>query len=103
VLQAARREAAELSEQVRFGFTATRKLGGAVVRNRAKRRLKAVVRQLALGLAEPGFDYVLIARAGALQRPFAALLDDFRRALLNVHRESAGAPEESGRTSRGLR
>lgn len=80
----------------RFGFTATRKLGGAVVRNRAKRRLRAVVRHLAARHARPGYDYVLIAREGTLQRPFAALLDDFRVALQKAHRQELRSNGDGG-------
>lgn len=57
-----------------FGFTATRKLGGAVVRNRAKRRLREAVRLTAPLAAVPGHDYVVVARAGALSCPFDKLL-----------------------------
>jgi ribonuclease P protein component len=54
-----------LVDDPRFGFTVTKKIGGAVVRNRVRRRLKEAVRALPPGLARPGHDYVLIARAGA--------------------------------------
>lgn len=70
----------------RFGFTASRKIGGAVVRNRARRRLKEAVRLYAGPAAKPGFDYVLIARQGTLQRRFADLVEDLRLALDRIHR-----------------
>lgn len=63
------------------GFTATRKIGGAVVRNRAKRRLRHVAAALLPGLGRPGLDYVFIARAGTPSRPWERLLDDVRQAL----------------------
>ena len=63
----------------RLGFTATRKLGGAVQRNRARRRLKEAARLAAPRLARPGHDYVLIARAGTLSRDWTALLADLER------------------------
>jgi ribonuclease P protein component len=87
VLQAIRREeAAEAEREVaRFGFTATKSLGGAVVRNRARRRLKEAARLLAPKHATPGYDYVLIARAGTVQRPFAEITRDLERALAKVH------------------
>ena len=69
------------SEDVRAGFTATRKVGGAVVRNRAKRRLRAVARALLPELGVAGCDYVFIARSGAPDREWLLLLDDARRAL----------------------
>jgi ribonuclease P protein component len=73
----------------RFGFTATKTLGGAVVRNRARRRLKEAVRQAAPGRAMGGYDYVLIARAGTVQGRFAELIKDLERALAKVHAPAA--------------
>ena len=69
----------------RVGYTASKKIGNAVARNRAKRRLRAAVRELRL-LAQPGWDYVLVARPQAtIARPFADLVADLRRALLAIH------------------
>lgn len=69
---------------IRAGFTATRKIGGAVVRNRAKRRLREAAR-LALPLhGRAGFDYVFIARGGTAARPWARLLDDVKSALISL-------------------
>ncbi len=66
---------------LRLGFTATKKIGGAVVRNRAKRRLREAAR-LTLGEAPPpGWDLVLVARDATATRPFATLLGDLRGAL----------------------
>ncbi|HMO43067.1 MAG TPA: ribonuclease P protein component [Phenylobacterium sp.] len=73
---------------VRVGFTATRKIGGAVVRNRAKRRLRAAAQQLIPQFGAPGCDYVLIARSGAPTRPWARLLDDVKSALISLATES---------------
>lgn len=72
----------------RFGFTATRKLGNAVTRNRIRRRLKEAVRIVAPGRARDGCDYVLIARAAAASRPFAALERDLIAALGRLDRPS---------------
>jgi ribonuclease P protein component len=69
----------------RFGFTATKTLGGAVVRNRARRRLKEAVRLVAPTRAKEGYDYVLIARSGTVQRRFTELTKDLERALTKVH------------------
>lgn len=69
----------------RFGFTATKTLGGAVVRNRARRRLKEAVRLVAPTFAKEGYDYVLIARSGTVQRRFTELTKDLQRALTKVH------------------
>lgn len=86
VLQA-RRRAKNDSHMARFGFTATKRLGSAVSRNRARRRLKETVRALAGKLANPGYDYVVIARQGALTRSFEELQEDLRKAFQGVHRE----------------
>ena len=72
-------------ELARFGFTATKTLGGAVVRNRARRRLKEAVRLTGESHAIEGYDYVLIARSGTVQRPFTELIKDLERALSKVH------------------
>jgi ribonuclease P protein component len=69
------------SDTIRCGFTATKKLGGAVVRNRAKRRLRAAAQAVLPVAGTHGYDYVLVARAGTLDRPWPQLLDDLRRAL----------------------
>jgi ribonuclease P protein component len=58
VIQAVFRE----SEEWRVGLTATKKIGNAVTRNRARRRMRALARERLSGLAKPGMDYVLIAR-----------------------------------------
>jgi ribonuclease P protein component len=69
----------------RTGFTVTKKLGGAVTRNRIKRRLREAARLTLPGLVEPGHDYVLIGRAAGLERPFSSLQNDIRTALKRLH------------------
>lgn len=73
---------------MRVGFTVSRKVGNAVLRNRARRRLRAAVEQvLRNGLPEgrpEGWDVVLIGRAGTLDRPFDALCTDLQDALLRT-------------------
>ena len=69
---------------IRVGFTATRKVGGAVVRNRAKRRLRAAAQALVPLHGAPGHDYVLIARGGVTTRPWPRLLDDVKTALISL-------------------
>jgi len=68
----------------RLGFTVTRKVGNAVVRNRARRRLKEAARLLLRVRPLTGVDLVLIGRDATSTRPFAALQDDLRRALTKV-------------------
>jgi ribonuclease P protein component len=69
----------------RVGFTATKKLGNAVVRNRAKRRLRAAAQALLPLYGLAGHDYVLVARAGTLTREYTGLLDDLKAALSQAH------------------
>ncbi len=88
VLQARARADAGEDRSARFGFTASRTLGGAVQRNRARRRLKEAVRLAGPGAAVAGYDYVLIARSGTLQRRFAELIKDLERALARIHAPS---------------
>jgi ribonuclease P protein component len=71
---------------MRLGITVTKKIGGAVVRNRMKRRFRVLAAQL---LPESGFtgaDHVLIGRAGGIERPFDQLADDLRGALKRLLR-----------------
>jgi len=72
---------------LRVGFTASKKIGNAVIRNRAKRRLRAAASQLLPLLGRPGHDYVLVARGTAAARPFPALLSDITTALKAAHRK----------------
>ena len=82
ILQAVRRpEDSELPPAPRIGFTASRKIGIAVTRNRARRRLKAAAQQVLPLHGAPGFDYVAIARSETVTRPFAELIADFTTAL----------------------
>lgn len=63
------------------GFTVTRKIGGAVVRNRARRRLREAARLLPAELFAPGYDFVLVARPAALTCPFPQLRHDLEACL----------------------
>jgi len=65
----------------RIGFTVTKKIGNAVARNRARRRLKEAARMVLRGQDVSGVDLVLIGRDATGKRPFPDLLDDLRRAL----------------------
>ncbi len=64
-----------------LGFTVTRKVGGSVTRNRARRRLRAAADAVMPAHAAPGRDYVVIGRAGTIRRPFEALKGDLAAAL----------------------
>lgn len=70
----------------RIGFTATRKIGGAVERNRAKRRLRAAAAELLPLYGRERHDYVLVARSATNTQKFAALLDDLADALRGGHK-----------------
>lgn len=83
----------------RLGFTASRKVGNAVARNRAKRRLRAAARAVLPDAALPRTDYVLIARPATLERPFADLVKDLAATLTAAHVRLGKAGEDRG-TSR---
>jgi ribonuclease P protein component len=69
----------------RFGFTISRKVGKAVVRNRIRRRLRAALVEIAPTCADPRFDYVIIARTVASTLPFVDLKSDLAIALRRVN------------------
>ena len=91
--------AAAAGSEIGIGFTASRRVGRAVERNRARRRLREAVRRvLPEGPARPGFDYVVVARPEALSRPFALLLDELRMAFA---RAPTARPRPRDRRPRG--
>ena len=76
---------------VRVGITCSKKVGNAVVRNRAKRRLRAIAREILPTWGRVGFDYVLIGRHGStISSEFKNLKNDFISALEALHRKSDG-------------
>ena len=98
VLEGRTREEQSGVAQARFGFTITRQVGNAVVRNRIRRRLKAAIAGIAQAHARSDFDYVVIARRPALGAPFAQLVADLVHALDRVHR--LAAPRGSAQTGK---
>ena len=83
---------------IRIGFTVSRKVGGAVVRNRARRRLRAAVEKVMPTHAAPGRDYVVIGRGRTNTRPFPELVGDLEMALrkLNAWQEAASTANGPG-------
>jgi len=86
VVQALGRPEAAAGASARLGFTVSRKVGNAVMRNRARRRLRAAAREVVPGEAAPGADYVLIGRKATLDRPYAELCRDLRKAVRGLNR-----------------
>ena len=82
---------------IRFGLTATKKIGNAVIRNRTRRRLRVLAHEILSAHGQPGYDYVLIGRAATKHRTWEGLRTDLRSALKKVHKaesEKAGSKEE---------
>jgi ribonuclease P protein component len=75
------RDRADGNPAKRVGFTVTKKIGGAVVRNRMKRRLRALARELLPAGGIPGADHVLIGRSGGIERDFTQLRQELTSAL----------------------
>ena len=66
---------------IRIGFTITKKIGNAVVRNRMKRRFRALAREILPDHGIAGADHVLIGREGGIERDYASLVSELQRAL----------------------
>ena len=89
LLQARKRRADEGIDPdlVRIGYTCSKKVGNAVARNRAKRRLREIARAVLPLEGRPGWDYVLIGKANdTAARPMGDMKQDLSRALQKVHR-----------------
>lgn len=91
------------AKPARLGITVSRKVGNAVQRNRARRRLRAVAREVVPEVGRPGFDYVVIGRKATLTRPYAALVEDLRTAMrkLNHPPRNGGRHGFDGRQATG--
>ncbi len=93
------RDRADGTATVRVGFTASKKVGNAVARNRAKRRLREIARATLPRLGRSGWDYVLVARPGStIARVYADLLADLEAALRSLHRERPPRGEAAAET-----
>ena len=88
-------------EGPRFGFTVTKKLGGAVIRNRIRRRLCAALVELANAHADPRFDYVVVARKVPAEIPYAKLRDALELAFKRVHQGSKQTRRQPSAGDRG--
>ena len=85
-LQAFRRPEGETEAGPRVGFTVTKKVGCAVVRNRIRRRLREAIKTLPADAPEPDHDYVVLAREAALRAEFATLTEALGRAFADIKR-----------------
>ena len=88
------------ADAIRVGFTCSKKVGNAVARNRARRRLKAAVDEVFPVFARAGLDYVVIGRRETVDRDYSLLLQDLRTALKRVgaspSRENSQAAPSNG-------
>jgi len=85
---------------LRFGVTVTKKIGNAVVRNRMKRRFRALIREILPTHGLPGHDHVLIGREGGLERDFALLRAELLAALDRAKAGKGDAPRKPGKPRR---
>jgi ribonuclease P protein component len=87
------RDRADGDDAKRLGITVTKKIGNAVVRNRMKRRFRALARDVIAAGGIAGSDHILIGRAGGVERNYATLREDLSRAIAKLSQDNAPQPE----------
>jgi len=86
-------------KHLRIGFTVSRRVGNAVERNRVRRRLMAVVREVLITYGKEGCDYVVIGRRASLTRPYGKLVHDLETALAELY-SNIDLPKMNGDSTR---
>ncbi len=86
VLQVAPQPEGRITTQPRIGYTASKKVGNAVTRNRVKRRLRALAREVLQPKVQPSLDYVLVGRHTTITRPWSRLVQDLETAIERTQR-----------------
>ena len=81
------RDREDADPSMRVGFTVTKKIGGAVVRNRMKRRFRALAREIVPIKGFPGSDHVMIGRSKGVERDYSLLRSELERALDGLRRQ----------------
>ena len=92
---------AQCGEDLRVGFTVSRKVGNAVKRNRARRRLRAVVDEVMPELGRPGHDYVVIGRGSTLTRDFEDLKSDLRVSIARATKNKGFGSKRGSKGRKG--
>ncbi|MPT47781.1 MAG: ribonuclease P protein component [Sphingobium sp.] len=97
------RERKDDNPATRLGITVTKKIGGAVVRNRMKRRFRALARAILPHQGISGTDYVLIGRAGGVEREYSSLVKELEKALRRLQAPETGENHTSSGAKRSHR
>ena len=91
------RERGDGDPAMRYGITVTKKVGGAVIRNRMKRRFRVLARELLPALGVAGADHVLIGREGGIERDFGLLHAELTKALGKIMTRPIDPPRDPAR------